>query len=70
MDNSSFHKSPKLKEIINAKGCNLLFLPPYSPDFNPIEHQWFGIKNAFRKHIPQFEGDLYKCAAKIFEYDQ
>jgi transposase len=49
MDNARFHKSPKTKELIENAGCNLLFLPPYSPDFNPIEHRWFPLKNTARK---------------------
>ena len=37
MDNASFHKSKKIKELIESYGCRLLFLPHYSPDFNPME---------------------------------
>jgi transposase len=37
MDNATFHKSEQAKELIKNAGCSLLFLPPYSPDFNPIE---------------------------------
>lgn len=40
MDNASFHKSAKIKELIEEAGCELLFLPPYSPDLNPIEKHW------------------------------
>ena len=35
-DNASMHKSPEIKEAIEAAGCYLLFLPPYSPDLNPV----------------------------------
>jgi hypothetical protein len=38
MDNLSSHKGPKVREMIEAAGASLLFLPPYSPDFNPIEN--------------------------------
>ena len=38
MDNASFHKSEKIQELIEAAGCLLDYLPPYSPDLNPIEH--------------------------------
>ena len=48
-DNASFHKSPKLKALIEAAGCELLFLPPYSPDLNPIEHWWAKLKAWIRK---------------------
>jgi transposase len=40
MDNASFHKSPRIRKIIENVGCQLLYLPPYSPDLNPIEHYW------------------------------
>jgi hypothetical protein len=38
MDNLSSHKGPKVRALIEAAGAELLFLPPYSPDFNPIEN--------------------------------
>ena len=49
MDNARFHQSEQTKILIENAGCKLLFLPPYSPDYNPIEHAWFPIKNAARK---------------------
>ena len=45
MDNASFHKSKKVKESIEKAQCTLLYLPAYSPDFNPIEHYWHALKN-------------------------
>lgn len=50
MDNATFHKSRETKEIIKAKGCDLIFQPAYSPDLNPIEQQWAIIKSKFRKY--------------------
>ena len=35
IDNAAFHKSQKTKELIESVGCKVIFLPPYSPDFNP-----------------------------------
>ncbi len=49
IDNASFHKSEKIKKLINEAGCQLMFLSPYSPDLNPIEHYWHKIKTAIRK---------------------
>jgi transposase len=49
MDNARFHKSIRTQELIENAGCRLLFLPSYSPDFNPIEHRWFPLKNTARK---------------------
>ena len=37
MDNLSTHKGGRVRELIEAEGCELIYLPPYSPDFNPIE---------------------------------
>ncbi len=49
IDNASFHKSKKVIELIESVGCRVIFLPPYSPDFNPIEHWWSAIKTAIKK---------------------
>lgn len=40
IDNASFHKSVKIKHLIQAAGINLIYLLPYSPGLNPIEHYW------------------------------
>lgn len=50
MDNASFHKSPIIRELIESVGCKLIYLPPYSPDLNPIEHVWANLKTLIRKH--------------------
>ena len=44
MDNAAIHKTKRVKSLIEQAGCRLLFLPPYSPDYNPIEHVWSAIK--------------------------
>lgn len=49
IDNARFHKSKKAMELIESAGCRIIFLPPYSPDFNPIEHWWAAVKNKIRK---------------------
>ncbi|KLT21783.1 transposase [Wolbachia endosymbiont of Armadillidium vulgare str. wVulC] len=43
LDNASFHKSERTKKLIESVECKVLFLPPYSPDLNPIEKFWFAI---------------------------
>jgi transposase len=40
LDNCTIHKTNALREIIEGYGCVLIFLPPYSPDFNPIEESF------------------------------
>jgi transposase len=49
LDNASFHKASKIKAIVESAGCNLLYLPPYSPDLNPIEPYWGVMKARIRK---------------------
>jgi transposase len=48
MDNLSPHKAARVRELIEAAGCRLLLLPPYSPDFNPIEQAWSKLKTLLR----------------------
>lgn len=49
MDNLSPHKAPAIRRAIEAAGARLLYLPPYSPDFNPIENLWSKLKQFLRK---------------------
>src|SRR5215213_3304722 len=49
MDNLSAHKGERVRELIEGRGCELLYLPSYSPDFNPIEEAFSKIKNLIRK---------------------
>lgn len=50
MDNATFHKSSLMQEQIKSAGHVLVYLPPYSPDLNPIEHKWAQAKSLRRKH--------------------
>ena len=54
MDNASFHKSQRTKELIEKAGHKLLYLPPYSPDFNPIEHKWGHVKTKVKNIRDKF----------------
>lgn len=54
MDNATFHKSQKTRELIEQAGCSLVFLPPYSPDFNPIEKFWANLKAKIKSSIFNF----------------
>lgn len=44
MDNAAFHISPETTQLITETGATLLFLPPYSPHLNPIEHDFAALK--------------------------
>jgi transposase len=49
MDNLSYHKGNSIRQQIEARGCQLLFLPPYSPDFSPIEEAFSKLKTYLRR---------------------
>jgi transposase len=49
MDNLSSHKGGRVRELIEGQGCQLLYLPPYSPDLNPIEEAFAKLKGLLRK---------------------
>jgi transposase len=48
-DNLSAHKTERVRELVEQRGCELLYLPPYSPDLNPIEEAFSKIKGLLRK---------------------
>jgi transposase len=49
MDNLGAHRPKRVRELIEDKGCELIYLPPYSPDFNPIEEAFSKVKRILRK---------------------
>jgi len=49
MDNLSVHKGERIREPLESAGCELLYLPPYSPDFSPIEEAFSKVKGLLRK---------------------
>lgn len=54
LDNATFHRSIESKRLIESAGCKLLFLPPYSPDLNPIEKCWANLKKKLKNLLPKF----------------
>ena len=58
MDNASFHKSSKTKNLIESVGCRLVYLSPYSPDLNPIEKFWANMKRFVKNQRPFYKSIL------------
>ena len=54
LDNVAFHKSYRIREVIENSGNHVLFIPPYSPDFNPIEEVFSKLKFYIRRHVHPF----------------
>ena len=65
LDNVAFHKSKKAETLIRARGAWVLFLPPYSPDLNPIEMVFAKIKTLLRKAAARQFDDLWKNIGEI-----
>jgi len=54
MDNAPWHRKKVLTAMAKAAKCRVIFLPPYSPDFSPIENTWANLKNWLRHHAKNF----------------
>ena len=55
MDHATFHKGGRIKQLIQKAGCQLLYLPPYSPVLNLIENCWSWLKSRIRHQLEQFD---------------
>jgi transposase len=67
MDNLSSHKGPGVREMIEATGASLLFLPPYSPDFNSIENAFSKLKAHLRKAAKRTIDGLWAAIASVID---
>lgn len=67
MDNIKFHLQAAVAASIEAKGAKVIFLPPYSPDFSPIENMWSKIKNTLRKLAPRTLKEFHKSIQIAFK---
>jgi transposase len=65
MDNASFHKSERIQQLIESVGCSIIFLPPYSPDLNPIEKFWANMKRWIKQQIGAYS-ELYSIICAFF----
>ena len=66
VDNLSVHKVAGVREAIAAAGASLEYLPPYSPDLNPIENLWSKIKQSLRSAAPRTRRQLLKAVKTAF----
>jgi transposase len=67
MDNLATHKMSGVRRAIEQAGARLEFLPPYSPDFNPIENMWSKVKQGLRSQEPRTADELLAAAKIAFE---
>lgn len=66
MDNCSIHKGKEIEALITQAGAKLIYLPPYSPDFSPIENCWSTIKSLLRSIGARTYPDLAKAIEEAF----
>jgi transposase len=64
MDNLGAHRGHRVRELIEARGCELWFLPPYSPDFSPIEEAFSKVKALLRKAQARDRGALVEAIGR------
>jgi transposase len=67
MDNLAAHKINSVAAAVASAGASILFLPPYSPDLNPIEIFWSWLKSSLRRERPRTRTGLDRCIAKAME---
>ena len=61
LDNARIHHGGTIAMLVAAAGCRLLYLPPYSADYSPIELAWSWIKNAVRQRAPRDEASRQRA---------
>jgi transposase len=67
MDNLSAHKGERIRELLESAGCELLYLPPYSPDFSPIEEAFSKLKGFLRKAEARSREALVEAIGKALD---
>ncbi|WP_028755057.1 IS630 family transposase, partial [Rhizobium leucaenae] len=67
MDNLGSHKSAQIRQLIKAAGARLWFLPPYSPDLNPIEQAFAKIKHWMRKAQKRTVDDTWRYLGSLVQ---
>jgi transposase len=67
LDNLSSHKGGRVKEIVEGAGCEFVYLPPYSPDYNPIEQAFSKVKGLLRKTEARTREALIEAMGRALE---
>jgi len=67
MDNLTGHKGPRVRQLIEAAGASLFYLPPYSPDFNPIENAFAKLKALLRKAAERTVEGLWTTIGQLID---
>jgi transposase len=67
LDNLNIHQGPRIKQAIEARGCRLLFLPTYSPDFSPIEEAFSKLKTFLRRQSARTREALREAIAAALD---
>jgi transposase len=67
MDNLSSHKGPRVRQLIEERGCELMYLPPYSPDLNPIEEAFAKLKGLLRKAEARTHEALLEAMGRVLD---
>jgi len=67
LDNNRFHFADGVEELICETGASVLYIPRYSPEFNPIEECWSKVKNYLKKTMAWTKEELYQAISKAFD---
>ena len=67
LDNLGAHRGERVRELVEARGCSLLFLPPYSPDFSPIEEAFSKIKALLRRAKSRTRATLVEAIGRALD---
>lgn len=66
LDNATFHQGESIREILAAAGCELWYLPAYSPDLNKIENWWSVLKTWMKQRLKEFD-TVRECVDAAFK---
>ena len=68
LDNLPAHKRPEASKAVRQRGAWMLFLPPYSPDMNPIELAFSKLKAHLKRMAPRSVDELWKATGKVCDF--